>query len=188
VSATGGPTTKEPLILDELRATGNLHSGRKHVLSILVENKSGVLARIAGLFARRGFNIETLTAGPTEDQHTTRVTLTLDGDEHPIEQVTKQLHKLVNVLKIRDLPPTDTVGRELALFKISADGTQRGELMQITEIFRGKVVDVTKRSVIVEVTGTTEKVEAFESMVRPFGLIEMMRTGEIAIARGRGET
>src|ERR1700704_5850653 len=169
----GEPGTKEPLSLEELQASGNLRSGRKHVLSILVENKSGVLTRIAGLFARRGFNIDTLTVG---------------GAIHPIDQVTKQLHKLVNVLKIRDLEPTDTVARELALFKISADGTQRGELMQITEIFRGKVVDVTKRSVVVEVTGTTEKVEAFENMVRPFGLIEMMRTGEIAIARGRGET
>jgi acetolactate synthase-1/3 small subunit len=176
------------LSLEELQASGNLRSGRKHVLSILVENKSGVLTRIAGLFARRGFNIDTLTVGPTDDEHISRVTLTVDGAIHPIDQVTKQLHKLVNVLKIRDLEPTDTVARELALFKISADGAQRGELMQITEIFRSKVVDVTKRSVIVEVTGTTEKVEAFENMVRPFGLIEMMRTGEIAIARGRGET
>jgi acetolactate synthase-1/3 small subunit len=184
----GEPATKEPLSLEELQASGNLRSGRKHVLSILVENKSGVLTRIAGLFARRGFNIDTLTVGPTDDDHVSRVTLTVDGAIHPIDQVTKQLHKLVNVLKIRDLEPGDTVARELALFKISADGTQRGELMQITEIFRGKVVDVTKRSVIVEVTGTTEKVEAFESMVRPFGLIEMMRTGEIAIARGRAET
>jgi acetolactate synthase I/III small subunit len=184
----GEPGTKETLSLEELQASGNLRSGRKHVLSILVENKSGVLTRIAGLFARRGFNIDTLTVGPTDDEHISRVTLTVDGAIHPIDQVTKQLHKLVNVLKIRDLEPTDTVARELALFKISADGAQRGELMQITEIFRGKVVDVTKRSVIVEVTGTTEKVEAFENMVRPFGLIEMMRTGEIAIARGRGET
>lgn len=184
----GEPATKESLSLEELQASGNLRSGRKHVLSILVENKSGVLTRIAGLFARRGFNIDTLTVGPTDDDHISRVTLTVDGAIHPIDQVTKQLHKLVNVLKIRDLEPTDTVARELALFKISADGAQRGELMQITEIFRGKVVDVTKRSVIVEVTGTTEKVEAFENMVRPFGLIEMMRTGEIAIARGRGET
>jgi acetolactate synthase-1/3 small subunit len=184
----GEPATKETLSLEELQASGNLRSGRKHVLSILVENKSGVLTRIAGLFARRGFNIDTLTVGPTDDEHISRVTLTVDGAIHPIDQVTKQLHKLVNVLKIRDLEPTDTVARELALFKISADGAQRGELMQITEIFRGKVVDVTKRSVIVEVTGTTEKVEAFENMVRPFGLIEMMRTGEIAIARGRCES
>lgn len=159
-----------------------------HTLSVLVENKPGVLTRVAGLFARRGFNIDTLTVGPTDDDSVSRVTLTLDGALHPIDQVTKQLHKLINVLKIRDLEPTETVTRELALFKVSVDGNQRGEVLQICEIFRGKVVDVTKRSVIVEVTGTTEKVEAFERMVRPFGLIEMMRTGEIAISRGRGET
>jgi acetolactate synthase-1/3 small subunit len=100
--------------------------------------------------------------------------------------VTKQLHKLVNVLKIRDLEPRDTVSRESALFKVTADGAARAEIMQVCEIFRGKVVDVTKRSVIVEVTGTTDKIEAFERMVRPFGLIEMMRTGEIAISRGKG--
>jgi acetolactate synthase-1/3 small subunit len=180
--------TKEPLSLEGLQASGNLRTGRKHVLSILVENKSGVLTRIAGLFARRGFNIDTLTVGPTDDERISRVTLTVDGALHPIDQVTKQLHKLINVLKIRDLEPGDTVTRELALFKVSADGTQRGELMQIAEIFRGKVVDVTKRSVIVEITGTTDKIEAFEGMVRPFGLIEMMRTGEIAISRGRSET
>ena len=184
----GEPGTKEPLSLAELEAATGLRTGRKHVLSILVENRSGVLTRIAGLFARRGFNIDTLTVGPTEDDQISRVTLTVDGALHPIDQVTKQLHKLINVLKIRDLEPSDTVARELALFKISADGAQRSELMQITEIFRGKVVDVTKRSVVIEITGTTEKIEAFEGMVRPFGLIEMMRTGEIAISRGRGET
>jgi acetolactate synthase I/III small subunit len=182
------PTTKDTLSLAELEAAGSLRTGRKHVLSILVENKSGVLTRIAGLFARRGFNIDTLTVGPTDDERVSRVTLTVDGALHPIDQVTKQLHKLVNVLKIRDLDPGDTVTRELAMFKVAADGSQRGELMQVTEIFRGKVVDVTKRAVIVEITGTTEKIAAFESMVRPFGLIEMMRTGEIAISRGRGET
>ncbi len=184
----GEPGTKEPLSLEDLEAVTGLRTGRKHVLSILVENKPGVLTRIAGLFARRGFNIDTLTVGPTNDEEISRVTLTVDGALHPIDQVTKQLHKLINVLKIRDLEPTDTVARELALFKVAVDGGQRGELMQIAEIFRGKVVDVTKRAVIVEVTGTTEKIEAFEAMVRPFGLIEMMRTGEIAISRGRGET
>jgi acetolactate synthase I/III small subunit len=184
----GEPGTKATLSLEELEAAGNLRTGRKHTLSILVENKSGVLSRIAGLFARRGFNIDTLTVGPTDDEAVSRVTLTVDGALHPIDQVTKQLHKLINVLKIRDLEPRETVVRELALFKISADGVQRGELMQIAEIFRGKIVDVTKRSVVIEVTGTTEKIEAFEGMVRPFGLIEMMRTGEIAISRGRGET
>jgi acetolactate synthase I/III small subunit len=184
----GEPGTKEMLSLEQLEAAGGLRTGRKHVLSIVVENKPGVLTRIAGLFARRGFNIDTLTVGPTDDDHMSRITLTVDGAMHPIDQVTKQLHKLVNVLKIRDLEPEDTVTRELALFKVTADGTQRGELMQICEIFRAKVVDVTRRSVTIEVTGTTDKIGAFEGMVRPFGLIEMMRTGEIAIARGRGET
>jgi acetolactate synthase-1/3 small subunit len=188
MSVMGEPATKDTLSLAELEAAGSLRTGRKHVLSILVEDKSGVLTRIAGLFARRGFNIDTLTVGPTDDERISRVTLTVDGAIHPIDQVTKQLHKLINVLKIRDLDPQDTVTRELAMFKVAADGAQRGELMQVTEIFRGKVVDVTKRSVIVEITGTTEKIEAFENMVRPFGLIEMMRTGEIAISRGRGET
>jgi acetolactate synthase I/III small subunit len=188
VSAVSELSTNATLSLEELQTSGNLRTGRKHVLSILVENKSGVLTRIAGLFARRGFNIDTLTVGPTDDAEISRVTLTVDGAVHPIDQVTKQLHKLINVLKIRDLEPNATVSRELALFKVAADGTQRGELMQIAEIFRGSVVDVTKRSIIVEITGTTEKIEAFEEMVRPFGLIEMMRTGEIAISRGRAET
>lgn len=185
----GEPGTKDLLSLEELDASVAMRTGRKHTLSILVENKPGVLTRIAGLFARRGFNIDTLTVGPTDDERISRITLTLDGAVHPIDQVTKQLHKLVNVLKIRDLEPGETVARELALFKVAVnDGAQRAEVMQITEIFRAKVVDVTKRSLIVEVTGTTDKIEAFENMVRPFGLIEMMRTGEIAIARGRGET
>jgi len=184
----GEPGTSELLSLEELEAAGGMRTGRKHVLSILVEDKPGVLTRIAGLFARRGFNIDTLTVGPTDDLSVSRITLTVDGALHPIDQVTKQLHKLINVLKIRDLEPRDTVSRELALFKIAADGPQRAEVMQVCEIFRGKVVDVGRRSVIVEVTGTTEKIEAFEAMARPFGLIEMMRTGEIAMSRGRGET
>src|SRR6478736_4624048 len=184
----GEPGTKEVLSLEELEASVGLRTGRKHILSILVENKPGVLTRIAGLFARRGFNIDTLAVGPTDEPTMSRITLTLDGATHPIDQVTKQLHKLVNVIKIRDLEPTETVARELALFKISADGSTRAEVMQMVEIFRGKIIDVAKRSVIVEVTGTWEKVEAFERMVRPFGIVEMARTGEIAISGGRGET
>ena len=184
----GEPGTKEIVTLAELHATAGFRTGRKHILSVLVENKPGVLTRVAGLFARRGFNIDTLVVGPTDDPTLSRITLTLDGAAHPIDQVTKQLHKLVNVLKIRDLEPAGTVARELALFKIAADGAQRAEVMQVCDIFRGRVVDVTKRSIIVEVTGTTDKIEAFERMARPFGLIEMMRTGEIAISRGRGET
>ena len=185
----GEPGTKELLTLEQLEAEAGVRTGRKHVLSILVEDKPGVLTRITSLFARRGFNISTLSVGPTDDAGVSRITLTLDGALHPIDQVTKQLHKLVNVLKIRDLEPAETVGRELALFKVNVnDGAQRAEVMQISEIFRAKVVDVTRRAIILEATGTTDKLEAFEAMLRPFGLIEMMRTGEIAISRGRAET
>src|SRR5918997_5002290 len=129
----GEPGTKETLSLEELEAGARIYTGRKHLLSILVENKPGVLTRIAGLFARRGFNIDTLAVGPTDDPTLSRITLTLDGAMHPIDQVTKQLHKLVNVIKIRDLEPADTVARELALFKVSADGNSRGEIMQLAE-------------------------------------------------------
>jgi acetolactate synthase-1/3 small subunit len=184
----GEPGTKELISLDELEAAGNLRTGRKHILSILVENKPGVLTRVAGLFARRGFNIDTLAVGPTDDETISRITLTLDGALHPIDQVTKQLHKLVNVLKIRDLEPDETLARELALFKLAVDGSGRAEVLQLCEIFGGRVVDVAKRSLVVELTGSDDKIEAFEALVRPFGLIEMARTGEIAIARGRSET
>ena len=184
----GEPGTKEVFSLDELEAAGGLHTGRKHIISLLVENKPGVLARIAGLFSRRGFNIDTLAVGPTDDPTMSRITLTLDGALHPIDQVTKQLHKLVEVLKIRDMEPEETLARELAMFKIHADGVNRAAVMQIVEIFRAKIIDVSKRSLVAEVTGTRDKVEAFERMVRPFGLVEMARTGEIAISRGRIET
>ena len=184
----GEPATNEVLSLDDLEAAVGVRTGRKHVLSILVENKPGVLTRIAGLFARRGFNIDTLAVGPTEDERISRITLTLDGGLHPIDQVTKQLHKLINVLKIRDLEPEETLARELALFKVSVDGPSRTEVMQICEIFRAKIVDVSRRSLVIEVTGTYEKIGAIEQLLRPFGLIEMARTGEIAIARGRSET
>ena len=180
--------TPDLIKLEDLEASRVL-TGRKHILSLLVENKPGVLARIAGLFSRRGFNIDTLAVGPTDDPHISRITLTLDGAVHPIDQVTKQLHKLVHVIKIRDLEPGETVARELALFKISCqDGDARAQVMQFTDIFRGKTVDVSRRSVTVEVTGTDDKIEAFEEMVRPFGLIELIRTGEIAVARGRTVT
>ena len=176
------------LDLDELQVPGGRHTGRRHILSILVENKPGVLARISGLFARRGFNIDTLAVGPTDDERISRITLTVDGAKHPIDQVTKQLHKLVNVLKIRDLEPGETVARELALFKIAAEGESRGQVMQFAQIFRANVIDVSKRSLTVEVTGTDDKIEAFEELVRPYGLVEMVRTGEIAVARGRSTT
>src|SRR6201991_4446199 len=124
----GEPGTKEVLSLDQLEAVAGLRTGRKHVLSILVENKPGVLTRVAGLFARRGFNIDTLAVGPTDDESISRITLTLDGAVHPIDQVTKQLHKLVNAPNIRHLEPQETLARELALFKVSADGASRAEV------------------------------------------------------------
>src|SRR5919201_6058912 len=184
----GEPGTKETLTLEELEASAGVRTGRKHILSILAENKPGVLTRIAGLFARRGFNIDTLAVGPTDAPTLSRFTLTLDGAAHPIDQVTKQLHKLVNVIKIRDLEPEDTVARELALFKVSADSDTRREILEYTQIFRGNVVDVSKRSVTVEITGPDEKIAAFERNIRPFGLIDMVRTGEIAVSRGRSAT
>ncbi|MCO5316130.1 MAG: acetolactate synthase small subunit [Solirubrobacterales bacterium] len=169
--------------LEDLEAHRS-YSDRKHVLSIQVENRPGVLARIAGLFSRRGFNIDTLAVGPTSDPDISRVTLTLDGAVHPIDQVTKQLHKLVNVIKIRDMEPEGTVARELALFKVSAAVENRAEIVQFAEIFRAKIVDVSRRALIVEVTGSHDKIQAFESMLRPHGLLEMVRTGEVALARG----
>jgi len=175
--------TSEMVRLEDLHA-GKVLSGRKHVLSILVENRPGVLARVAGLFSRRGFNIDTLAVGPTDDENISRITLTLDGAVHPIDQVTKQLHKLINVLKIRDMEPQGTVAREMALFKVSAAVENRAEIVQFAEIFRAKIVDVSRRALIVEVTGSHDKIEAFESMLRPHGLLEMVRTGEIALARG----
>src|SRR3954453_7315253 len=154
----GEPGTKEVLSLEDLQVTGGGRTGRKHVLSILAENRPGVLARIAGLFARRGFNIDSLAVGPTDDSSLSRITLTLDGAAHPIDQVTKQLHKLVHVIKIRDLEPEETVARELALFKIScSDGDARAQVMQFTDIFRAHPVDVSPPSVTVEIAGTDDK-------------------------------
>ena len=157
----------------------------RQTLSVLVENKPGVLARIAGLFSRRGFNIDTLAVGPTEDPDVSRVTLTLDGAVHPIDQVTKQLHKLVNVIKIRDMEPTTAVAREMALFRVNAAVENRGEIMQFAEIFGANIVDVSRRTLTIEVTGSQDKIDSFERMVRPHGLIEMARTGEVAITKSR---
>jgi acetolactate synthase-1/3 small subunit len=176
--------TPDLVRLEDLEAARTL-TGRKHILSLLVENKPGVLARVAGLFSRRGFNIDTLAVGPTEDPDISRITLTLDGAVHPIDQVTKQLHKLVNVIKIRDMDPDTTIAREMALFRVQAAVENRGEIMQFAEIFGAKTVDVSRRSMTIEVTGTQDKIDAFERMIRPHGLIEMARTGEVAISRSK---
>jgi acetolactate synthase-1/3 small subunit len=178
--------TPDLIKLEDLEVTRAL-TGRKHILSLLVENKPGVLARIAGLFSRRGFNIDTLAVGPTEDPDVSRITLTLDGAVHPIDQVTKQLHKLVNVIKIRDMEPDGTIAREMALFRVSAAVENRAEVMQFAEIFRATIVDVSRKTLTIEVTGSQQKIDAFEHMIRPHGLVEMARTGEVAITRSRPE-
>ena len=182
----GEPGTQEVVRLEDLEASRQL-TGRKHILSLLVEDRPGVLARIAGLFSRRGFNIDTLAVGPTDDPDVSRITLTLDGAVHPIDQVTKQLHKLVNVIKIRDMEPGETIAREMALFRVNASVENRAEIMQFAEIFRATIVDVSRRSLTIEVTGTQDKIDAFERMIRPHGLVEMARTGEVAITRPRPE-
>ena len=158
----------------------------KHTLSILVENKPGVLTRVAGLFARRGFNIESLAVGVSEDPQLSRITIVIDGDEHPVDQVTKQLHKLINVLKIRDLGPDNAVSAELLLVKVAGDGDKRSEALQIAEIFKAKIVDVDRRALTLRVVGTTDKVEALLELLQPLGILEVVRTGTIAMARGRG--
>ncbi len=184
----GEPGTSELLSLEELQAAGSVRTGRRHVLSILVENKPGVLTRIAGLFARRGFNIDTLAVGPTDDPGLSRITLTLDGALHPIDQVTKQLHKLVNVLKITDLEPAMTLARELALFKVNADAGTRAEISALIAPFRAQIIDTGRRAVTIEITGSHQKINALEELLRPYGLIEMARTGEIAINRNQAQT
>lgn len=160
----------------------------KATLSVLVENKPGVLTRVAGLFARRGFNIDSLVVAETEDAEVSRMTITVDERDQSVEQVTKQLHKLINVIKITTLEPTDSVERELLLIKVKADAGSRSEIMQMVEIFRAKIVDVDSHVLIIEMTGTRDKVSAFMDLLEPFGVIELMRTGRLAMGRGKRPT
>ena len=153
-------------------------------LSVLVENKPGVLARISGLFARRGFNIDSLAVGETEDPAVSRMTIVVSVEGKPLEHVTKQLHKLINVLRIAELPHDASVERELALIKVSAGAGRRAEVLEMVEIFRAKVIDVDRESIVVEATGTQEKIEALLELLSPFGIIEMARTGRVALGRG----
>jgi len=160
----------------------------RHTLSVIVENTPGVLARVAGLFARRAFNIHSLAVGPTEHETISRMTVVVDAEDLPLEQVTKQLHKLINVLKITDLDPAGSVERELLLIKVKADAGSRSAIMQIVEIFRAKIVDVSPEVLIIEMTGAREKVSAFMELMAPFGVVELMRTGRMAMSRGRRAT
>ena len=155
-----------------------------HTLSILVDNAPGVLTRVAGLVARRGFNIESLAVGPTEDSTRSRITLVVDAEGAAIEQVTKQLHKLINVYKINDLTEEAHIDRELVLFKVNAEPSRRGEIIEIANIFRANIVDVSSNSLTVEATGTDSKLTAMEEMFRAYGIKEIVRTGKIALGRG----
>jgi len=156
----------------------------KHTVAVLVENRPGVLARVSGLFSRRGFNIESLAVGVTENADTSRMTIVVSGDDKVLEQVMKQLNKLIDVIRVSDIPPEDSVNRELALIKVGVDSTTRAEVMQIVDIFRAKIVDVGVKSLIVEVTGDESKINAIEQLLRQFGVKEMVRTGKVAMNRG----
>jgi acetolactate synthase-1/3 small subunit len=155
----------------------------RHTLSVLVENKFGVLARIAGLFSGRGFNIDTLNVAPTQDPTTSRMTIVVKGDDAVLEQIIKQLNKLIDVIKVQDFREDEYVDRELALVKIKADMKVRSEVMQICDIFRAKIVNVAHKDVIIEITGDEGKVAAFLGLVEPFGIIELGRTGQLALKR-----
>jgi acetolactate synthase I/III small subunit len=156
-----------------------------HTLSVLVENRAGVLSRVAGLFSRRGFNIESLAVGTCEEPNMSRITIVMNGDDSQVEQVMKQTNKLIDVIKVSDLTERESVERELALIKVVAEpGTSRAEILQIADIFRAQVVDVGSRTLVLQVAGDTVKIDALEKLLRQYGIKELVRTGKIAILRG----
>ena len=158
----------------------------KHTLSVLVQDESGVLTRIAGLFARRGFNIESLAVGPAEEAGISRITMVVPGDDQVIEQLAKQLYKLGNVLDVQDITETPSVERELMLMKVTADGSTRAEVVGLAQLFRARVVDVSKEALTLEVVGDPGKLVALERMMMPFGILEIAKTGKIALTRESG--
>jgi len=157
----------------------------KHTISVLVENRPGVLARIAGLFSGRGYNIDSLSVGETQDPSVSRMTIVSHGDDPVLEQIVKQLNKLINIIKVQDFAKGDFVDRELLLLKVNCTSATRLEIMEIVNIFRAKVVDISRTTLTVEITGAENKIQAFIDLMKPFGLKETVRTGKIAIARGK---
>jgi acetolactate synthase-1/3 small subunit len=156
----------------------------KHTISVLVENRFGVLARVAGLFAGRGYNIDSLCVGETDDPTMSRMTIVVTGDDRIIEQIMKQLNKLIDVIKVTDLTKEDHVERELVLIKVNTDeGRKRAQIMEIVDIFRAKIIDVSPKALTVEITGDEDKINAIIKLLKPFGILELIRTGKIAIAR-----
>ncbi len=158
----------------------------QHTITALVENRPGVLARVSGLFSRRGYNIESLAVSITEDPSVSRMTIVVEGDDTVLEQISKQLNKLVDVIKVTDYQGIPIVQRELAMIKVNAEATARPEIMQIVDIFRAKIIDISDKTFTVEVTGSVEKVDALENLLEPYGIREIVRTGRIAMARGVG--
>ena len=156
----------------------------QHTLSVLVQNHAGVLSRVSGLFSRRGYNIESLAVGTTENQAISRMTIVVEGDNYVVEQVSKQLYKLVEVLKVSDITDEKYVGREMVLVTVAVEPSQRGEIIAITEIFKGRIVDLSRKTMMLELTGNEEKINAFVDALTPFGIKEMVRTGKIALVRG----
>ncbi len=160
---------------------------QRHTLSVLVENHAGVLSRVAGLFSRRGSNIDSIAVGETNDPGISRITIVVRGDEYIIDQVSKQLNKLVDVIKIRVFEASEFVGRELVLIKVKADAKTRTEIIQLVDIFRANIVDVAPESMTVEISADQEKINALSSLLEPYGILEVVRTGVIAIERGSGD-
>lgn len=156
----------------------------KHIISALVQNESGVLAHISGLFAGRGFNIDSLAVGETDDPAVSRMTIAVEGDESILEQVVKQLRKVITVLKVQDFSGRDYVERDLMLIKVNSPPGRRGEIIELVTLFRGKVVDVCPNELMVELSGPEKKIEAFIALVKPFGIKELSRTGRVALMRG----
>jgi len=155
----------------------------RHTISVLVENKFGALTRIAGLFSGRGFNIDTLNVAPTQDASASRMTIVTKGDDATLDQIVKQLNKLVDVIKVQDFREGEYIDRELVLMKVSVDAKTRAEIMQITDIFRAKIVDVQAKTVTIEITGDENKVEKFIELMKPFGVLDLTRTGKVALPR-----
>jgi len=156
----------------------------KHTIAVILENKPGALTRVAGLFSRRSFNIDSLSVGATDNPEYSRMTITVQGDRDNLEQVIKQLSKLINVVRVSELDATESVERELAVIKVSADRENRSEIMQIVNIFRAKIIDVSSRSMIIEATGDEEKIDAIIQLLRQFGIKELARTGKVSMVRG----
>jgi acetolactate synthase-1/3 small subunit len=159
-------------------------TAEQHTISVLVDNKPGVLARVASLFSRRGYNIESLAVSITDNPDVSRMTIVVNGDESTVEQITKQLHKLIDVSKVQDYLGVPIVARELSLIKVNAEVKDRTTLMQLVDVFRGRIIDMSEKTFVIEITGAADKIDAFEQLLAPYGVRELVRTGRIAMARG----